>query len=717
MKPAGVSLAQSLARQDGDLPPEQYVGYALHKEGARVAPRNPLPPSAVTRAAYPTMAGMPSQEGTEIRTVVPIIAAAPPGLGPNCAPPPDMESPSFNADDIMPTLGKSTSEEELDEGKKKDKDEPEKSVSFFQLFRFTTGCERIVIGVAILAAMANGAALPIFTLFFKDLIDSGLGATGDGLDIQTVDDTAMKFLYLSIGLLATGTIASGLLLYVAATSSQRLRSAYLRAVLRQDIGWFDVTRTEEITTSIEADSAAVQAAIGEKVAIFVQNMTTFVGGLCIGFTQSWEMSLVLMGSLPILAGAGGWMAVNLSSLTSMSEKAYRGAGGVAEQAISGIRTVQSLSGEEREKERYSVKLRLALAMGLKKARVNATGFGVVMGSFIGTYALGLWFGSWLIMNDRINYMTGNPFTGGDVIMCFFAIVMGSFSIGQVGPAVQAFAKGRAAAARVYEVLDRKPPIDVNDEGGVKPDAVRGDIELQNVAFTYPARLDAPIFRDLNLSIKAGQEVALVGSSGSGKSTVVQLVLRFYDPSAGRVLLDGQDLKSLNLVWLRQHLGLVSQEPVLFARTILENIRFGKEDATQAEVEAACERANAKAFIDALPKRYDTLCGARGAQLSGGQKQRIAIARAIVSDPKILLLDEATSALDSASEKIVQSALDNLMNGRTVIVVAHRLSTIRNADNIVCFKKGEVVEQGTHNQLIANTAGFYVNLVRSQMNSH
>jgi ATP-binding cassette subfamily B (MDR/TAP) protein 1 len=234
------------------------------------------------------------------------------------------------------------------------------------------------------------------------------------------------------------------------------------------------------------------------------------------------MAAVLMASLPILAGAGGWMAVNLSSLTTIGEKSYRAAGGVAEQAVSGIRTVQALSGEKKEKDLYSYRLGEALETGLKKARINGMGFGIVMGSFIGTYALGLWFGSWLIINNKYNTSTGKSFSGGDVIMCFFAVVMGSFSVGQVMPAFQAFTKGRASAGRIWDVIERKPPIDVRDKGGEKPAEVKGDIEFKNVAFTYPARAEAPIFENLSISIKQGQEVALVGASGSGKSTIIQV---------------------------------------------------------------------------------------------------------------------------------------------------------------------------------------------------
>eukprot|EP00961_Rhodomonas_salina_P117023 1575363-Rhodomonas_salina.3 len=283
----------------------------------------------------------------------------------------------------------------------------------------------------------------------------------------------------------------------------------------------------------------------------------------------------------------------------------------------------------------------------------------------------------------------------------------------MGPAIQAFGTGRASAKRVFNIIDRVPAINVDSPDGLKPASVKGDISLQNVAFAYPSRKDDAVFTNLNLDIAAGQTVALVGSSGSGKSTVVQLILRFYDPAGGTVRIDGVDVRELNVKWLRQQIKLVSQEPVLFAVSILENVRYGKDDATEEEVREACRASNAHRFISGLPDKYQTQCGERGRQMSGGEKQRIAIARAIINNPRILLLDEATSALDAESEKLVQSALETLVSGRTTVVVAHRLSTIRSADNIIVFRAGQIAEQGRHDQLIAQH-GAYQELVAQQM---
>ncbi|GKE58780.1 ABC transporter B family member 11-like protein isoform X1 [Tanacetum coccineum] len=289
--------------------------------------------------------------------------------------------------------------------------------------------------------------------------------------------------------------------------------------------------------------------------------------------------------------------------------------------------------------------------------------------------------------------------------------MAAISVSQSGSFVSDSGKAKAAAASVFALLDQKSKIDYNDESGTTLENVKGDIEFSHVSFKYPSRTDIQIFRDLCLGIHSGQTVALVGESGSGKSTIISLLQRFYDADSGQIMLDGVEIQKLNVKWLRQQMGLVSQEPVLFNDTIRANIAYGKEgNATEAEVLAAAELANAHKFISSLHQGYDTNVGERGIQLSGGQKQRVAIARAIVKSPKILLLDEATSALDAESEKVVQDALDQVMLHRMTIVVAHRLSTIQGADIIAVVKNGVIAEKGKHEKLVNIKDGIYASLV-------
>jgi ATP-binding cassette, subfamily B (MDR/TAP), member 1 len=305
---------------------------------------------------------------------------------------------------------------------------------------------------------------------------------------------------------------------------------------------------------------------------------------------------------------------------------------------------------------------------------------------------------------------------------FFAILIGSFSLAMLAPEMQAITHARGAAAKLYQTIDRVPLIDSQSEAGLKPEKCIGEITLENVKFNYPSRPSVPIVKDLSITFPAGKTVALVGASGSGKSTCISLVERFYDPLSGAVRLDGIDLRELNVKWLRSQIGLVSQEPTLFATTIKGNVAHGligtkwehaSEDEKMALVKEACVKANADGFISKLPLGYETMVGERGFLLSGGQKQRIAIARAIVSDPRILLLDEATSALDTQSEGIVQNALDKAAAGRTTITIAHRLSTIKDADCIYVMGEGLVIESGTHNELLQNPNGAYARLVNAQ----
>lgn len=328
---------------------------------------------------------------------------------------------------------------------------------------------------------------------------------------------------------------------------------------------------------------------------------------------------------------------------------------------------------------------------------------------MGTNALCFYVGALLVQHGKATF--------GEVFRVSFALTISAIGVSQSTALAPDTRKAKDSAASIFEILDSKPKIDSSSPEGTTLEIVKGDIELKHVGFKYPTRPDVQIFRDLCLSIPSGKTVALVGESGSGKSTVISLIERFYDPDSGQVLLDGVEVRKLKLSWLRQQMGLVSQEPILFNETIGTNIAYGKQgEATEGEIITAARAANAHNFISALPQGYDTNVGERGVQLSGGQKQRIAIARAIVKDPKILLLDEATSALDAESERVVQDALDMVMVNRTTVVVAHRLSTIKGADLIAVVKGGVIAEKGKHEVLMKITDGVYASLVALHMTS-
>eukprot|EP00879_Flechtneria_rotunda_P003779 GHRR01004019.1.p1 GENE.GHRR01004019.1~~GHRR01004019.1.p1 ORF type:complete len:1293 (+),score=472.26 GHRR01004019.1:779-4657(+) len=511
---------------------------------------------------------------------------------------------------------------------------------------------------------------------------------------------------LSVGAFVAGWLQQFCWMYSSVRQTNRLRGMYLRGILRQDIGFFDTQATTGgLLQGLNEDSLAIQQAISDKVGAFLQHSSTFVVGFIIAFVKGWDMTLVLLGCLPFLAGIGGLLAKMTTTLSGRQTAAYTEAGGVVQQSLSQIRTVAAYNGEEAAYKEYNGKLDLPQKVGNQQGIIGGVTLGGMQFVMFCSYAIALFYGAVRISQGY--------YTGGDVMSVMFAALMGAFSLGLAAPNLQYFSKGASAGSKVFEVINLQPAIDAECDGD-QPPTIKGSLQLEGVSFAYPARPDVTVLKGLTLDIPAGKTVALVGSSGSGKSTVVGLIERFYDPLEGRVLLDGKDIKTLKLEWLRTQVGLVSQEPTLFATTIYDNILQGREGATEAEVHEAAKAANAHNFISALPAGYQTQVGERGVQLSGGQKQRIAIGRAILKNPKILLLDEATSALDSESEAIVQDALDRMVVGRTTVVIAHRLSTIQNADVIVVMQQGVMVEQGSHEELLANPTGAYTNLVKLQM---
>ncbi|KAL6292832.1 hypothetical protein ACE6H2_000974 [Prunus campanulata] len=486
----------------------------------------------------------------------------------------------------------------------------------------------------------------------------------------------------------------------------RIRSLYLKTILRQDVGFFDKeTNTGEIVGRMSGDTVLIQEAMGEKVGKFIQLIATFVGGFVIAFVKGWLLTLVMLSSIPLLVLSGAIIGIIISKVASRQQTAYSVAATVVEQTIGSIRTVASFTGEKQAIANYNNSLIKAYNSGVQEGLASGFGIGSVMLIVNSSYALATWFGGKMILE--------RGYTGGEVMNVVFAVLTGSMSLGQASPCLSAFAAGQAAAYKMLETINRKPEIDAYDTNGQQLNDIRGDIEMKDVYFSYPARPDEQIFHGFSLSIPSGATAALVGESGSGKSTVISLIERFYDPLAGEVLIDGINLKEFQLKWIRQKIGLVSQEPVLFTCSIKDNIAYGKDGATTEEIRAAAELANAAKFVDKLPQGLDTMVGEHGTQLSGGQKQRVAIARAILKDPRILLLDEATSALDAESERIVQEALDRIMVNRTTVIVAHRLSTVRNADTIAVIHRGTIVEKGPHSGLIKDPEGAYSQLIRLQ----
>lgn len=370
-----------------------------------------------------------------------------------------------------------------------------------------------------------------------------------------------------------------------------------------------------------------------------------------------------------------------------------------------IRTVAAFGAEDRICNKFASDLNRPNKQALLRGQISGLGYGISQLFAFCSYALGLWYASVLIKEKASSF--------GDIIKSFMVLTVTALAVAETLALTPDIVKGSQALGSVFTILHRKPKIQLNEPTSTVVNEIKGEVELKNVCFRYPVRSDVTILEDFNLRVSSGESMAVVGPSGSGKSTLISLIMRFYDPISGAVLIDGRDIRTLNLRSLRLKIGLVQQEPALFSNTVYENIKYGNVGASEIEVLKAAKAANAHGFISRMPQGYETQVGERGVQLSGGQKQRVAIARAILKDPSVLLLDEATSALDSESEKLVQEALDKLMDGRTTVIVAHRLSTIRNADTIAVLQNGRVIEMGRHEQLARKAGGVYRQLVELQ----
>uniref|UniRef100_A0AAX7T9E2 Bile salt export pump n=1 Tax=Astatotilapia calliptera TaxID=8154 RepID=A0AAX7T9E2_ASTCA len=669
------------------------------------------------------------------------------------------ENHSYEVSDEEPTGSYITiTHSKKDEKAQKNEEQPAIRVGFFELFRFATCKDILMMVVGCLCALLHGSAQPLMLLVFGLLTDAfieydielqelsddrkecvnntiqwkknytaayNLSAPINQSDIGLLNSTLEMFVplenrtcglldieyemmmfafyYAGIGaaVFLLGYLQISLWVTAAAKQIQLIRKLYFSKVMRMEIGWFDCTSVGELNTRMSDDINKINDAIADQVSIFVQRFTTFVCGFCVGFVKGWKLTLVIIAASPLIAS----LLLSINLLTGMELQAYAKAGSVADEVLSSIRTVAAFGGEKKEVQRYDRNLVSAQRWGIRK--------GLIVGFFTGfmwlviflCYGLAFWYGSSLVVDTK-------EYTPGTLLQVFFGVLIAAMNLGQASPCLEAFASGRGAATIIFETIDREPEIDCLSEAGYKLDRVKGDIEFHNVTFHYPSRPEVKILDQLNVVVKSGETTAFVGSSGAGKSTAIQLIQRFYDPKEGMVTLDGHDIRGLNIQWLRSLIGIVEQEPVLFATTIAENIRYGRPGVSDKDIITAAKEANAYNFIMDLPQKFDTLVGEGGGQMSGGQKQRIAIARALVRNPRILLLDMATSALDNESEAVVQAALDKVRMGRTTISIAHRLSTIKNADVIVGFEHGQAVERGKHNELLERK-GVYFTLVTLQ----
>ncbi|XP_023006672.1 putative ABC transporter B family member 8 isoform X2 [Cucurbita maxima] len=574
------------------------------------------------------------------------------------------------------------------------------------IFRYADWVDVLLMFLGTIGAIGDGMSTNCLLVFASSLMNSlGNGKVHDNF-MDNVEKCSLYFVYLGLAVMIVAFMEGYCWSKTSERQVMKIRHKYLEAVLRQEVGFFDSQEatTSEVVNSISKDTSLLQEVLSEKVPLFVMNSSVFFSGLAFSTYFSWRLAIVVFPTLLLLVIPGVTYGKYLVYLTNKRREEYGKANAIVEQALSSIKTIYSFTAEKRVLENYRTILDRTTRLGIKQGIAKGLAVGC-SGLAFAIWALIAWYGSRLVMYKGES--------GGKIYAAGISFILAGLSLGVALPDLKHLTEASVAASRIFERIDRIPLIDGEDTKGLVLQSLQGQIEFDRITFAYPSRPDSFVLKDFNLKVDAGKTVALVGASGSGKSTAIALLQRFYDADDGVLKIDGVDIKTLQLKWIRGKMGLVSQEHALFGTSIKENILFGKLDASMDEIMGAAMAANAHNFITQLPEGYETKVGERGAFLSGGQKQRIAIARAIVKNPAILLLDEATSALDSESEALVQNALDQASLGRTTLVVAHKLSTIRNADLIAVVSGGCVVEIGSHDDLINRKVGHYAKLVKLQ----
>jgi ATP-binding cassette subfamily B protein len=567
---------------------------------------------------------------------------------------------------------------------------------FLKPYRLQMAGATLCLTVAAVTVLALGQGL-------KVLIDRGFG-TGEAALI----DRAVLLLLLVVLVLAASTYGR---YYLVTWIGERVVADLRRAVFDRVVGmeppWFEEVRTAEVISRLTADTTVLQALVGSSVSVALRNLLLFLGGATLLFVTNARLTgfvflVVPLVLLPILT-----FGRKVRRLSRESQDRIAELGTFVDESLHGIGTVQAFTHEEGDRIRFAERVEAAFAVAARRTRARALLTAAVIALVFGAISIVLWLGGHDVVSGRISAGELSAFV-------FYAIVVAG-SVGALSEVAGDAQRAAGAMERLSELLQARPGIAAPERPVPLPAPARGAAELIDVSFHYPSRLDRAALHGVSFRLAPGERVALVGPSGAGKTTVLQLLLRFYDPDAGRILFDGVDLRHADPQELRARIGLVAQEPTLFAADVAENIRYGRPDADDASVRAAAEAAHAMEFIGTLPQGFATQLGERGVRLSGGQRQRIAIARAILRDPALLLLDEATSALDAESERLVQAALDRLMAGRTTLVIAHRLATVLKADRILVMDQGRIVESGRHEEL-ARAGGLYARLAALQFGS-
>jgi len=565
--------------------------------------------------------------------------------------------------------------------------------------------EKAVFLPSLLALFFTALLSLAFPWFLKELIGNPTDALKAGVDPAVVLAKSNRVVLELVGVLALQAFIAFWRVqgftYAGESALNRLRRDLFSHLVRLPMPFFQEQRAGALSNRVASDLGVVRDTLLNTVPQAVRQSVILLGGLCFIFFASWKLSLIMLGSVPFVVLAIAFFGKKVRGFSKAAQDSLAESGTVIEETVQGIADVKSFTNEPFENTRYQHALGRFFGVTMRGARTRAAFLSFIIFALFGTIAFVAWFGARMLAHGEIN---GTNF----VSFILFSIFVGA-SLGSFPEIISQFQQTAGATERLRELLETTPERTDGDALA----RLEGALAFENLSFRYPSRPESQILHDLTFQVEPGQRIALVGPSGAGKSTVFSLILGFNDPEAGRILFDGKPAPGLALESLRSQIAIVPQEVLLFGGTIRENIEYGKPGATLEEIEAAARQANAADFISGLPEGFETMVGPRGTKLSGGQRQRIAIARAILADPRILLLDEATSALDSESERLVNEALERLMQGRTSLVIAHRLSTVRHADRILVFSQGKIVESGTHEALL-QLNGTYRFLVDTQL---
>ncbi|MEX0922749.1 MAG: ABC transporter transmembrane domain-containing protein [Rhodovibrionaceae bacterium] len=575
--------------------------------------------------------------------------------------------------------------------------------ALLHVWRFVKPYKLQIAGAVVALAVAAGTLLGL-GMGLRMLIDRGFAA-GDAALL----DQAVLVLFGVILLLALASYCRFFLVsWIGERVVADIRRAVYDHVIELSPAYYEITRTGEIQSRLTTDTSVLQVVVGTSVSIALRNTLLLIGGLALLIITSPKLTGLVLLVVPLVLVPILVFGRRVRRLSRESQDRVADIAAYSDESLGAIRTLQAFNHQGLDRQRFAQRAEGAFSTAVRRIRMRALLTAVVIALAFGAVAVILWIGGH-------DVLTGEITPGQLSAFVFYAVVVAG-ATGAVSEVIGDLQRAAGAAERLVELLSTEPEIAAPQSPQSLDEPVEGRASFEKVVFHYPARPELPALEGLDLEVKPGEKLALVGPSGAGKTTVFQLLLRFYDPSSGVIRFDGRDIRDLSPQELRRHIGLVPQEPVIFSADAWENIRYGRPEASDAEVLAAAEAAAAREFLEALPEGFGSFLGERGVRLSGGQRQRIAIARAVLKNPPLLLLDEATSALDAESERLVQRALDDLMQQRTTLVIAHRLATVLKADRIVVLDKGRIVASGTHRELIAEEGSLYARLAALQFDA-